>query len=136
VKFFNFGNGETFHAFQWVTNCKALNVDAMIAAAFDAVKPEDLDISDTCEEARDQLSEHLEELFEAQFSGLAERCDADYVDGYKWCAFTDVPDGSTNSLLFPILAQGMRNIDFPVLAEALLVRAGKWNRDLQRPDIL
>jgi hypothetical protein len=140
MEFFNFWNAETFHVFQWATNCRALNLDAMIAAAFEAVKPEDLGVGTLrelalgkIECALDNLSQDLQELVDAQFGQLAGLCGAN-EDLDTW-GIADVPDGSANSLLLPILAHAMNGIDYRVVAQALLMRAGKWNPDLT-PDAL
>jgi hypothetical protein len=141
MEFFNFWNAETFHVFQWVTNCKAVDVDAMIAAAFEAVKPEDLGVGTLrelalgkIECALDNLSQDLQELVEAQFGQLAGMCGG-FEDIDCW-GIAEVPDGSANSLLLPILARAMDSIDYKVVARALLIRAGKWTPDLQIPDAL
>jgi hypothetical protein len=120
TEFFNFGSDETFHFFRWV--CATCNPEALIAAAFDEAKDiKDVLESSTYHTVRDQLGRKLGQILDDL--------------GYDWGAHPDMCElfarnplhgAPGESLFLPLLVEAMDRIDCYAVAEALMIRAGKW----------
>ena len=114
TKFFNFGNEETFHFFKWIS--ESGRADQFIEGAFtNAQADEWLKLGAGVAEAlRDALAGELQEVIADELSGVDE-----------------ANPQNLSELLLIIAAE---RIDCGRAAEALLIRASKWNPDKQLPE--
>lgn len=126
VKFFNFGSDETFHFFRWVTEGGHVDPSALVARALAEVEGDPayeigMDVSSV---AKDKLAAILDDLLEelSPFTQLNVN------------EIGDV-DRSTESLFEPLLELALNRIDLHATAQAMLIRAGKWAPDRDRPEI-
>ena len=129
MQFFNFGSQETFHFFKWVTESGCLKTDELIAKAMQQVEGDEMfemgvSVSDV---ARDKLAELLEEaLDDVKMDAL------DDIEGPEiGCVWNDPA-----SLWKPLLTLAFYQIDCRAVAEALLIRAGKWAPDKELPEAI
>ena len=125
VHFFEFGSPETLHFYKWVTESGLVNVGAMIDKAFvealrDGPADEDNEPFDEGDdfhyEYQCALADLLEDLLHETVPEVA------FGGGPCIGEIWDAPE----SLWVPILACGISEIDFQVVAEALLICAEKW----------
>ena len=127
MQFFDFHNRQTFHFFQWLTRSGLFDVQGMVERALtDAEKDEWFPTTEaTCEVACRLLAEQIEEathelarqtfdfgVLEPGDDAFVERKSQDYASG--------------DALFVPLLHDAMERIMYPVVAQALLVRQGKW----------
>jgi hypothetical protein len=134
VQFFNFGNQQTFHYFDWLTRSGSVDTDQLIARAFEELAKNTDDQITLTEEAmgtsealRDVLARQLRERLEAILP-----LQADLWAG-PWIG--DV-DGSEESLWTVILYDAARDIDLHAVAQALLIRSGNWAPSNERPEAI
>jgi len=108
TKFFNFGNEETFHFFKWIS--ESGRADQFIEGAFtNAQADEWLKLGAGVAEAlRDALAGELQEVIADELSG--------------------VDEANPQNLSELLLVVAAERIDCGRVAEALLIRAGKWPR--------
>jgi hypothetical protein len=128
MQFFSFGNDETYHFFKWVTESGLVDVDALIAQAFKDAEDDEwlkrgFSVSSTL---REKLSSILLETMLSQSPNL------ELVDPDLACHRVD---DTGESLWMPILGLAFQRIDHGRVAEALLIRAGKWNPDKTIPTV-
>jgi hypothetical protein len=135
VQFFNFTNEETFHFFRWICEREPSGPESLVADAFQ--RAEHLDDTefadeDICEIAKSRLAEQLEEIL----YNAAPDLDPD-TNSFEIGIIWQDAEGraSSASLLQPIFALALARIDFQVVAEALLIRAGKWNPSREPPEV-
>jgi hypothetical protein len=138
VEFFNFGNEETFHAFKWVSECghPMADPESLIDAAYkDAETSADhFDDEDGCVMVRDHLAERLrialDEIAKAETApdhlGMTE----EFQIGRVW------KNAGARWLVLPLLFYGLARLNYVALAEALLIRAGKWAPSKEPPEII
>lgn len=124
VQFFNFGNDETFHFFRWVTDGGRVSSDELVTRALSQVDGDDwfkmgMDVSTV---ARDKLADSLSEVV----NGLSPVDDSDEIGEV---------DAGPESLFNPLLKLAIDRIDLHAVAQAMLIRAGKWAPDRERPDV-
>ncbi|HWY88247.1 MAG TPA: hypothetical protein VNX28_16165 [Gemmataceae bacterium] len=132
VEFFNFGNNETYIFFCWIVHTHS--VEDLIASAFkiaETPSPDDYDGEDICVAVRGRLTEKLREIVHDVAPGL----DPDCIGTWAIGAAED-NQNSPDSLLLPILALGLGRIDHGAVAEALLIRAGKWSPSKVLPELI
>jgi hypothetical protein len=124
VEFFNFGNDETFHFFRWVTDGGRVNPDELVVRALSHVEGDDwfamgVDVSTV---AKDKLADILNEIVD-ELSPVDESDEIGQV-------------GADPEALFnPLLKLAIGRIDLHAVAQAMLIRAGKWAPDRERPDL-
>jgi hypothetical protein len=141
VRFFYFYNAPTFHFFQWICHSGQVDPDKLVADALAQVEgDEGFKLgTDVSTEAQGKLAELLEEVLEEQANeqlpafenvvgddviGVG-RFEAD-GGGYQW----------PGALFAPLLAEALAGIHFDVVAQALLIRSGKWEPKLDIPEAL
>lgn len=120
MQFLNFGNNETFHFFSWVTGSGLINVTALIERAYKKAENPDDDYfpdEDICKIVRDHIADELESL-------IIEIAPIDRLiwDGPEIGCVVDTVESAWQ----PILHLALARIDLRVVAEAILIRAGKW----------
>jgi hypothetical protein len=131
MEFFNFRTEETYHFFRWLTRGGRHDPAALVADAYrrlgeerDAADERDEylklgeDALGVCFAVRSVLARRLGEL-------LGEGLPA----GTPWCVGEQrdcAVDRGHSSLWQPLLALAAFRVDYIAVAEALLVRAGKW----------
>jgi hypothetical protein len=127
MQFFDFYNRQTFHFFQWLTRSGLLDVQAMVDKALaDAERDEWFPAKETtsevaCRLLAEQIEEVTQELARRTFDfGLLEPGDDAFVE--------QEPHGYTSAeaLFVPLVHDALESIMFPVVAQALLTRQGKW----------
>ena|SRR5438128_740977 len=126
MRFFNFSNDETFHFFKWVSESGRVNPTALIADAYAEIKPEENILDESCcVLARDILADRLYDLME----------DALPLDRpSETCEIGEVWDDD-EALWAPLLVIAAERVCFDLVAEALLIQAGKWAPDTEMPEI-
>ncbi len=136
IEFFNFVNQETFHFFQWICKSVPSGPEALIADAFKrADEPGEMEFpgEDVCYAVRDRLAEILEKILDDVASTLD--IDDELLEiGTVWTDEQGRPVGK--ALWQPILALAFGQIDCRTVAEALLIRHGKWNPSQEPPEII
>ncbi len=120
MEFFNFGNQETFHFFTWVAKSGRVNIDSLIEKAYKRAENPDNDLfpeGEICVVVRDHLTEELVGVLE-----ILAPWDISEVE------FGKVLLNPLNnySLWQPIFANAVARIDCTAVAQAFLIRAGKW----------
>jgi hypothetical protein len=136
MQFFNFGNNETFHFFEWICAGKAGGPEALIDRAFKAAEkpgPDDWPEMDICYVVRDRLRDELQEILYNTEPDLDLNSRGSEI-GVIWRDATGQP--SDISLLHPIFALALYRIDCQAVAEALLIQAGKWTPCKEPPEFL
>lgn len=134
MQFFNFGNSETFHFFKWVSESGQVvsengqDLQGLIDKAFqeaegDAFFKMDVDV---CYVVKEKLADLLYDVIWEIVPDL----DPDVAPGIG-----EVGIGP-GSLWLPILSIALERIDCHTVAEALLIRAGKWAPSKESPEIL
>ena len=123
--FFNFWNAQTFQFFVWVTESGRADTEALITKALGLVEEDEwfemgMDVSTV---ARDKLADELEAILE----GLRDEAGVSDLD-----EIGNV-DASAQSFFKPILQLAINDIQLGSVAQALLMRAGKWAPDRERP---
>lgn len=129
VRFFNFWNAQSYHVFCWLTESKNFDASAMIEQAFAEVKPDDLTLDSPCEAACKRLADDIQERVENAFSDLTDADSSCLSIGDVDCHIN-----AYSNLLGPILANAIQEISFYAVAQALLVRADRWNPDTATPE--
>jgi hypothetical protein len=126
MQFFDFGNSVTFHYFKWVSESGQADPDALIGEAFRKAETdtEHFPGEDVCMVVRDNLAGLLTELLADVVPDVAD--DSAFPLGGVW--------NSPESLWKPILAHAIWTVDCQAVAEALLIRAGKWNPSKEPPE--
>jgi hypothetical protein len=126
VQFFNFGNDQTYHFFQWVSRSGMIDPKELISKAMEQVEDDDWFKmgSDVSTVARDKLADLLEELLE-EVTGMVSD---------EWPIGAVGP--SDEALTAPILQAALNQIDFHAVATALLISAGKWAPDRELPEAI
>ena len=136
TQFFNFGNNETFHFFTWICARTPPDLDALIDEAFqraETLEDDEFEDEDICEIAKERLARRLHEIL---FEEVAPHLDPDVNPLEIGTIGFDSPvRPSADSLLLPIFAIALQQIDFGAVAEALLIRAGKWSPSKTLPEI-
>jgi len=124
--------------FRWVTNSGQTDVDALIKKTYEKVEKNewskmDLDVSTV---ARDELAD----LFKEQLDQIKDTWAGNHGWSLDDWSITDLDHGSyykePESLFLPILTNALDNIMFEVVAQAILIRAGKWAPDKDRPEAI
>lgn len=129
VEFFNFGNDETFHFFKWICESRKFSPDALIVDAFkqaeslDVIEALKVDRGDICYVLKDRLGVMLENIL---FHKVAYELDTEEMGLKIGDIWLEGGEPTLDSLLQPISALALKRIDCDVVAEALLIRAGKW----------
>jgi len=128
MQFINFKNEETYHVFRWIVdNGNQVTPEGLIAQAFqqaEATDNEQMPDDDICNVVRDKLIAILEDKLEDIFAEvLGENDRMGEVNGWA------------HSLWRPLLVLARERIDLGVVAEVLLIRAGKWNPSKEPPEI-
>jgi hypothetical protein len=131
VRFFNFGNHQTYHYFEWLTRNGCVDVSALIQSAFAALE-ESTDHHVVLTEAAIGTSEALRDILARQLRSRLEEALPLKADLWAGPWIGDV-DGSEESLWAPILYNAARDIDCHAVAQALLIRAGKWAPNIDQP---
>jgi len=128
MEFFNFGNDPTYHCFVWLTEGGTTDIPALVKKAFDLVEGDDWfkmgeDVSTV---AQDKLAELLEDHV-CETLGLVNLVDGPEIGG--------AVSGSAASLTDPLLMLELQQINFSVIALAILMQQGKWNPDKSIPEV-
>jgi hypothetical protein len=136
TRFFNFWNAQTYHFYQWVAEGGSVNAGDLVRKAMDGVESHEgyeigMDVSTV---ARDVLAGLLRELLENTLA------DDDRGPGLHITSLDELPEigavGDSAFLLWgPILADALSGIVFEAVAQALLIREGKWVPDRNRPEV-
>jgi hypothetical protein len=150
TEFFNFHNDETFHFFKWVTESGLVDVDALISNAMQGViaeafvAPLEVDFSHAY---RDALTYILTDLLESVAMGLGFSDSADFSweignvqtpnarTLYPAKTEANIHTADSAALWQPLLRLAFKRVDRQAIAEALLIRAGKWAPDKELPEI-
>jgi hypothetical protein len=133
TEFFNFGNDETFHFFKWICGNPA-GPDALVRDAFRAAETpgeDEFPGEDICYAVRNRLRAKLEEIL----WNAAPDADSDTSGleiGDVWLDSSGRP--KADALWLPILSLALARIDCQTVAEALLVRVGRWNPSKELPE--
>src|SRR5258708_5663223 len=112
-------NDQTYHFFRWVCASGQVDTEALVAEAF---RTAEANADHSLEEdirfaVRDRLAERLEQL-------LAET--APHTTAPEHARRIGDVDDSPESLWIPIFASARLGISCPLVAEALLIQAGRW----------
>jgi hypothetical protein len=131
MQFFNFWNAQTYHFFVWLTEGGGSDVEALVQDAFAAVEGDPwYELGEApCQVARDKLAEALVDLLDEKASAWCDR-DRDLMGEIG------TVDASEDSLFWPMLRDSLDDICFRAVAEAILVRQGKWAPDREPPEIV
>jgi hypothetical protein len=127
IEFFNFTNQETYHLFQWIS--KNVDTKALIDKAFKLAEADVWEVTagDTATGLLTELTNLLEALVWEEVASKIEIYDeSDFALGEV--------DDSDESLWIPLVAHAFRKMHFGNVAQALLIRAGKWSPDKHPPD--
>jgi hypothetical protein len=132
MQFFNFTNEETFHFFEWVTRGKQVDPEALIADAYrDAENDREGaligEAMGICYLVRDHLADRLADVLEETLP-LEFRID----DGFYQAGAVQEDE---ESLWQPLLALAAGGVNYSLVAQALLARAGKWSPEKEFPEI-
>jgi hypothetical protein len=130
MQFYNFTNDETYHYFKWVTESGQADPDELIQRAFARLEEEGpivegIDISYSLKKV---LVAYLDEILEQQTDGLSA------VDEFGLLEPGNMRNTVGHPLLNPILQWGVLRIRIDLVAEALLIRSGKWAPGRDRPE--
>jgi len=128
MQFFNFWNPQTFHYFKWLTEGGAVDCAALVAKAMERVEGDSWFEMGVCVSrvVRDKLAEDLEELLDEEI--LSEVMPLDEPE-------IGMVNSRPESLWAPILDAAVRDICFHSVAEAVLIKQGKWAPDQDLPEI-
>jgi hypothetical protein len=130
IEFFNFSNDATFRAFEWFSESghELADPDKMIRDAFETAESSGGHFAeeDICIVVRDKLAERLEKLLEE----LAANIGVDLGEGIGPVS----PNPET--LFFPLFASAISEIDCRLIAQAFLIRAGKWSPSTETPEVI
>ena len=128
IRFFNFGNQQTYHFFQWVVHSKQVDYERLIARAFEQVAASafmEMDLA-TAHLLKKQLEQLLRESLE--------KVKKSWFDKHKlnWQRYT-IQECATNddyaeadALFVALLEHAAERIAFDTAAEALLRKTGNW----------
>jgi hypothetical protein len=140
MRFFNFGNAQTYHFFRWVCQGGKVDPDKLVARALARVEGSEwyrmgLDVSTV---ARDKLAEMLADVLEGQAADLPSAAgeNAAGPDATTVAACEDLGYDWPGALFTPLLAEALAQIDLALVARALLIRAGKWAPDREPPEAI
>jgi hypothetical protein len=139
VEFFNFGNDETFHFFKWICESVPAGPERLITDAFRQSEQRDDDEipgEDVCYIVRSRLTATLERIL---WEEVAPDLDPDIgVVNVQIGVIPRTEHGkpSADLLLQPILSLALQRINLAAVAEALLIRAGKWNPSKEPPELV
>ena len=140
LEFFNFWNAQTFHFYQWVMHSGKVPVDALIDRAWEMLEEEisedraaisrmDIDVScHLCEKLVSLLKEIMEtaasEYFESHTDYWFCECEDNGIGQYS--GLEQMGDDQIEGLFLPILIEALSDIEFGVVAAAILIANGRW----------
>jgi hypothetical protein len=126
--FFNFWNRESYHFFCWCSHdSRRSKVGHLIHEAFNRLPQNEWYKMDV--DTAYCLKEELGKLLEQELEDLA--LNVGWTEDFT---IGDVDSGE-DSLWLPVLSDAMSNIDTETVAEALLIRAGKWAPEKLPPEL-
>ena len=157
MRFYSFGNSQTYQFFWWALHSGKVPVDSLIDRAWEKIETGEDNTADgklwhemgvdasTC--LRDELAGLLEEIADEAFARFT-NCAPDPL---VWVSIAEGPGpeeydseegayGTPKSmksldvdhLFVPILVDALRQIQFETVAEAILIAKGKWSPDRKR----
>jgi hypothetical protein len=132
MEFFNFGSTETFHFWTWITAGKGADPQELLRQAFDRLEVDPDVFEGECVSLglRKHLSWLLDELLDRLWSDLVPLTTRE-----EW-GYDDIGTvGTLESLFNPLLVWAINKIDTGAVAEALLIKLGKWAPDTEIPEI-
>ena len=140
MQFYNFGNDETFHFFQWVVHSGLVSSDDLIKQAYDQVEKNDwyergMDISNL---AHDELTKILDALLDKLADDWVESIGVSLAlpDSNVDDMAESEDYGSVDALFMPFIVKFVRSVCPSTVAKALLIRARKWAPDRDRPKLI
>jgi hypothetical protein len=141
IEFFDFGSHETYLFFQWIVENSPSIPDVLIADAFDKAekRPRGIEFS-ISHTVRDRLAEILDDILTLAilqhfprpgtvqtYPIRAVRTRGGKVKEYH------IERTTAEALFNSVAIHALDRIDWKALAEALLIRAGKWVPDKKPP---
>ena len=139
VRFLNFGNAATYHFYQWVMKSRLVPVESVIAAGYEAVEKDPFyEMGDTYIPGllQNAVAERLQEVLDStldEWVGGIPGADCIAADEARLLdGDGEFPRGLTRDNLFvPLAVDAARQIDCGVVAQAVLIAAGRW-RDFNK----
>jgi hypothetical protein len=138
MEFFNFGNSQTFHFFEYVTKSGKVPVDELMAKAQDAIDEKDLDLYDVCECLANEMVNVFADALDDAIDAAGLSCNLEALQCGEWLPSEHgghIRGEQEEADLFrPILAEALEQINFYAVAVAILLSKGKWNPDNTIPE--
>jgi hypothetical protein len=129
-QFLNFGNDETFHFFKWVSEGGQVDPKQLIRNAYKAAEENPDELTEgalgLCHAVKDRLAELLEDVLE-EGTPVGPLLDQPHLE-------IGCVRNSPHSLWEPILALALGRVSCGVVAQALLMQAGKWAPEKDMPE--